>query len=100
MKLLTAKNRKDLPALYDQDGKGDEAIAYVKFFSPVGSWTLYVTEFNGEDTLYGLVTGVQFPELGYSSLSEISNTRLKMGLHIERDMYFTPTTIGEIKAKL
>ena len=102
MMLLTAKNRKDLPELYAQDGKGDEAIAYVKFFNPCGSWTLYITEFDGEDTLFGLAVGgqIQFPTLDYSSLNEISNVRNRMGLGIERDRSFKPKTIGEIKAKL
>ena len=36
MKLLTKELEKKLPALYAQDGKGDKATAYVKFFYPMG----------------------------------------------------------------
>ena len=32
MKLLTKELQKKLPPLYSQDGKGDDAIAYAKFF--------------------------------------------------------------------
>ena len=46
MKLLTKELEKKLPSLYAQDGKGDEAIAYAKFFDPCGSWTWYVTEYD------------------------------------------------------
>ena len=46
MKLLTKELEKKLPSLYEQDGKGDEAIAYAKFFDPCGSWTWYATEYD------------------------------------------------------
>ena len=46
MKLITKELEKKLPSLYAQDGKGDEAIAYAKFFDPCGSWNLYVTEYD------------------------------------------------------
>lgn len=50
MKLLTQEIRKEIPKLYSQDGKGDEAITYVKFFAPWSNWTWCATEFDGEDT--------------------------------------------------
>lgn len=99
MKLLTKKNRMSLPPLYSQQDKGDEAIVYMKFFAPDSSWTWYVLEFDGEDTFFGLVDGFEL-EYGYFSLSEISTTRGPLGLHIERDMYWDPKTVGEIKAKV
>jgi hypothetical protein len=39
MKLLPKDIREKLPALYSQDGKGSNAIAHTKFFTPSGSWT-------------------------------------------------------------
>ena len=69
MKLLTEEIRKQLPPLYGQDGKGGDAIAYVKFFTPDSSWTWYATEFSpDEGTFFGLVDG-QFKELGYFMLA-------------------------------
>ena len=49
MNLLTKQIRSELPKLYAQDGKGDEAIVYVKFFTPDSNWTWYATE--GEDVI-------------------------------------------------
>lgn len=98
MKLLTAENRKALPALYSQDGKGFEAIAHVKFFTPDSSWTWYATEFDGEDTFFGLVSGHE-EELGYFSLSELQSVTGPMGLHIERDIHWTPRPLSECKSR-
>ena len=99
MKLLTQANRKALPPLYSQDGNGGEAIAYVKFFTPDSSWTWYATEFDGTDTFFGLVDGLE-RELGYFSLSELQTARGPLGLPIERDLYWQPTPLQEIAPEL
>ena len=99
MKLLTQEIRKELPALGTQDGKGGKAVVYVKFFSPDSSWTFWATEFDGEDTFFGLVEGHE-KELGYFSLSELQKIRGPMGLPIERDLYWQPKTLEEIAAEL
>jgi hypothetical protein len=93
------------PALYAQDGKGDEALVHVKLFDPCGSWTCYITEFSEtapdgcKNLAFGLVTGVGEPELGYVDLEEISNVRGRMGIGIEIDMHFEPTPLGKIREK-
>lgn len=94
MQLITEEIKKSLPNLYAQEDKSFEAIAYVKFFTPDSSWTWYVTEFDGEDTFFGLVCGLE-KELGYFSLSELQQIRGKLGLPVERDIYFKPTPIKE-----
>jgi len=99
MKLLTKAILSKLPKLYAQEKLGDDAIAYVKFFTPDSNWTWWITEFDGQDTFFGLCQG-QEVELGYSSLAEISSAKGPLGLHIERDKFFKPTTLREIKAKL
>ena len=99
MMMLTKENRAALPALYAQDGKGDEAIAHVKFFNPVGAGTWYATEFDGEDMFFGLADlGMGEPELGYFTLSEFATVKLPFGLTIERDMHWTPRTLAEVKS--
>ena len=95
MKLLTEEIKKKLPKLYEQDGKGYNAIAYVKFFTPDSNWSWYVTEFDGEDTCFGLVDGFD-QELGYFSLSELQNVTGPLGLKIERDLYFKPMKLKEL----
>ena len=99
MKLLTKALRKKLPKLYATDGKGDEAVAIVKFFTPDANWTWYAIEFDGDDLFFGLVNGFE-PELGYFSLSELQTVRGGLGLPVERDMYWEEMTIGEIKKRI
>ena len=61
----------------------------VRFFNPCGrgTWLFSEPDSNG-DTLYGLCE-IDYPELGYASLSEIAAVRLPFGLRIERDLHFT-----------
>lgn len=94
MKLMTADVKK-LPKLYSQDGKGFEAIARVKYFTPDSSFSWYATEFDGEDTFFGLVDGHD-KELGYFSLSELHKVRGGLGLPVERDRYFQPTKLKDL----
>ena len=99
MMLLTKENRKKLPELRAQDGKGGDAIAYVKLFTPDSNWTWYMTEFDGKDLFFGLVDGFE-KELGYFSLSELEEIRGPMGLKIERDRWFDPKPLREIAPEL
>ncbi|MFH1543242.1 MAG: DUF2958 domain-containing protein [Patescibacteria group bacterium] len=95
MKLITKEILEKLPKLYSQEDKGLEAVAVVKFFTPDSNWTWYATEFDGEDTFFGLVDGFE-KELGYFSLSELLSVKGALGLPIERDMYFKPKTLKEL----
>ena len=95
MQLINEEIKNILPKLYEQDNKNLNAIAYVKFFTPDSNWTWYATEFDGEDIFFGLVDGF-CKELGYFSLSELKSVRGPLGLKIERDLYFEPTTLKEL----
>ena len=97
MMLLTKENRRSLPPIYANEAKGLDALAVVKFFNPTGGWTWYATEFDGDDTFFGLVDGFE-KELGYFSLAELASVRGRFGLGIERDLYFEPTTLRELMA--
>ena len=111
MKLLTKKLLAKLPHLYSQEERGLEARAIIKFFTPDSSWTWYASEGSlvDEDGYYdtdkekvdfvffGLVAGHE-AELGYFSLSELQSIRGHLGLPIERDLYFEPTSLGELLA--
>ena len=99
MKLMTQEVRKQLPPLYSQEEKGGKAVAHLKLFSPVGCFTWYATEFDGEDTFFGLVEGHE-KELGYFSLKELESVRGPLGLGIERDLYWTPKSLDEIAPEL
>jgi hypothetical protein len=101
MKLLTKAIEAKLPGRCEQDGKGDEAIVYVKFFYPAGAATWYITEYDPEDrTFFGLCDLYgDGGELGYVSLDELESFKGRMGLGIERDLHWTPCTLGEVRAK-
>jgi hypothetical protein len=96
MKLLTKAILKSLPPLRAQENSPDPTV-YVKFFNPCGSGTWYGTEFDGNDLFFGYVTGLGGDELGYFSLAELSSVRLQFGLKIERDLFFKPCKLSEVR---
>ena len=77
------------------DDEEEKVIAYVKYFHPFSSWTWYVTAYNGKDLCYGLVFGLEV-EWGTFPLSTLRKIKIE-GLKIERDLWFQPKTISEIK---
>lgn len=87
-----------VPKLYSQDGKGDEATVFVKIFDPVGSWTWFITEWDGEDTCFGLVKGHE-TELGYMGLEEMASVAGRLGIGLEIDVHFLPKTLGQVNRK-
>lgn len=99
-KLLTKDLERKLPAFYSQENMGDEAVAYGKFFSPYSNWTWYATEYDPPTrTFFGLVFGTD-TELGYFSLDEMESVRGPGGAQgIERDAYYKPQTLAQIRAK-
>ena len=65
----------------------------VKLFTPDAQATWLLTELSPVDPniAFGLCDlGMGFPELGYVSLTEISEIRGPLGLPVERDRFFTP----------
>jgi len=93
--LLDQASREKLPELCRNEEKGLEVIAPVKFFTPDSNRTWYASEFDGEDTFFGLVSGFEV-ELGYFLLKELQETRGPLGLSIERDLYFEQQTLGKL----
>jgi hypothetical protein len=86
---------KNMPKTYEQDGKGDQAVAYLHYFT--SSRDFYITEKDMEDEqhqAFGLVVTSEGSELGYISLIELAE------FGAELDLHFEPTTIGDIKASL
>lgn len=105
MKLLTEEIKSFLPELYSQENEKDPMV-YVKYFDPVGSWTWYATEGeetdNGDFLFFGLVVGCE-NVLGYFTLSQLQSAKRRCtgirALPIERDLYFTPCRLSEVKAQ-
>jgi hypothetical protein len=99
MKLLTPELVASLPKLYETEGKGNEAIVRAKFFLPGSAWTWYITEFDGDDLCFGLVVGME-TELGYFTISELEDLQSVIGRAVERDLHWTPITMGELRQQL
>lgn len=87
-----------MPVTYQQDGKGDDALAYLHYFHGGSDW--YITELDmdgGVDQAFGyacLNGDLMCAELGYISIAEL------VGYGVELDFYFKPTTLRNIKESL
>ena len=98
MELFPNELRETLPPLYSQEGAKD-ALCHIKFFTPDSNWTWYVTEGSPEDDdfiFFGYVIGFE-KEWGYFALSELTAARGPLGLPIERDLYFKPAPVSQVK---
>lgn len=93
--LLTDDIRRTLPPLYATEND-DDPLVHAKFFTPDGQWTWYAIEFDGDDTFYGFVKGLE-DELGYFSLRELQEVRGKLGLPVERDLSFEPARLSALQ---
>lgn len=101
--LMPAWLAASVPSLYSQEPV-DDPIVHAKFFTPDSSWTWYITEYSavapdGTPRLaFGLAVGHE-AELGYISLDELEQVRGPLGLRIERDVYFTPCPLSQVRAE-
>lgn len=104
MKLLTVEVLKRLPPLYSQENTADP-VCQVKFFTPDANWTWYAIEGSpqegeyhpgGDMMFFGYVVGLE-KELGYFALSELQSIRGRFRLPVERDRYWEPRTLSQVK---
>ena len=99
-KLMTMELGEKIPALRANENAADPdaVLAPAKLFSPYNGWRWYITEWEAETGLcFGLVEGFE-TELGYFDLTELAETTVFGGIPaIERDLYWKPTTLGEIR---
>ncbi|WP_192180377.1 MULTISPECIES: DUF2958 domain-containing protein [Mesorhizobium] len=89
MILITDHLRARLLANGAADTETDH-VPVVKLFDPTGPATWLLAELDADgDTLFGLCDlGFGFPELGSVSLAELESVKGRLGLGIERDLYF------------
>ena len=99
-KLMTKELGEKIPGLYANENAPDydAVLAHVKLFSLYNGWTWFITEWEAETGLcFGLVQGFE-EELGYFSLDELAEVTVFGSVPaVERDLYWEPTTLGEIK---
>ena len=98
--LMTGKLGDTIPALYANEDVEDydTVLARAKLFSPYSNWTWYIMELDPETgQCFGLVEGFE-KEMGYFDLTELAETTVFGGVPaVERDLYWEPKTLGEIK---
>jgi hypothetical protein len=94
MKLFTEAQRRELIANGERSAAGEHLDPYpiVKLFTPDAGATWLLTELDpGEpDRAFGLCDlGLGCLELGYVRITELASVRGRLGLPVERDLYFT-----------
>ena len=99
MQLMTDELRERLPEP-EEIRDLDDPEARVKFFHPTSGWSWYATAFDPEGEVFlGLVDG-QFLEYGTFALAELEKASGALGLGVERDKYFDPLPLSELREKL
>lgn len=99
MKLMTKEIEARLPKLYETEGiEAGEKVVQVKFFCVTNGWEWYGVEYDPEQKLFfGLVKGFE-TEWGYFSLDEFEQINaVNRYPIIERDLYFKPTKIKDLR---
>lgn len=101
MKLLTKAIEKKLPKLNEQEGLGENAIVYCKFFDPFGSYTWFVLKGerieNDDFEFFGIISDGSMFEYGYFRLKDLESLKFFGKPRIERDLYFKPKALKEAK---
>ncbi len=99
-KLMTKELGEKIPKLYANEDVADydAVVARVKLFCRYTGWRWYVTEWDAETGLcFGLVEGFE-TELGHFALDELAEaTVFGQVPAVERDLYWEPKTLGEIR---
>jgi hypothetical protein len=101
MKLMTKELEQKFSQVGSQENIKDPVII-AKFFNPAGPGTWYATEYDPETrTFFGYVSifGDWNDEWGTFSLDELESFRGKMGLGIERDLYFEEKPASQVIGK-
>ena len=98
-KMMTKEIERKVPRLYEQDGKGDDAIIYAHYFSCWSNWDWYMLEYDPDTgEAFGIVKGFE-TEYGYFSLREFEEMNRGRGIEIvERDIYWEPLSVGFVKS--
>lgn len=98
-KMMTKEILDKVPRLYEQDGKGDDAIIYAHYFSCWSNWDWYMLEYDPDTgEAFGIVKGFE-TEYGYFSLREFEELNRGRGIEVvERDIYWEPLSVGFVKS--
>ncbi len=97
MKLFTKEIEEKAQAQYPLGSDLEKQMVVAKYFLPTGSATFYLLnqDPNDHDYLWGICFIFEW-EIGSFSKSDLENYKGKMGLGIERDLYFTEVNAKEL----
>jgi len=98
MKLITKTLKKRFAQVGCQEMVKDPVIV-AKFFNPTGAGTWYATEYDPERGIffgYVSIFGDHCDEWGCFSLVELESYKGRLGLVIERDLYWTEKRASEV----
>ncbi len=92
---------KTMPATYEQDGKGNEAVAFLHYFYGHSHWYITEKDKDGAGTEqafgYAVLNGdLVCAELGYISIDELRG----IGLDVQLDFHYAPQPLSQIKASM
>ena len=93
--MMTKELSAKIPKLYSQEEVSDPTVV-AHYFTPYGRGDWFVIEWDGQDLMYGLAD-LGYPELGYFSLSELESAYRGSLPLVERDLYWTPVPLSEVK---
>ena len=99
MILLTDEDKAALPRMFETDGQGPGAVAHVRLVAPGSEWQWYLLEYDGANSVYGVVAGPETKRC-YWSLAELESPARSYGLRIERDPHFTPAPLAQLVPEL
>lgn len=82
-----------MPKTYEQDGMGDNSVAYLHYFKGGMDWWITEKDMGGKQLqAYGLADlNLGNPEMGYINIEELK------AHDVELDLHYIPQTIGKIK---
>ena len=95
MELIPKELINTIPKLYETEEQTDP-IAHIKLF--LDGWTWFITEISIDKNIcFGYVVSPFGAELGYFSLNELNEIRCGLGLKVEVDSSFVPTSLEIVR---
>jgi hypothetical protein len=97
MKLITKELSAKMPKFRAQE-KTRDPIVYAKLFCPWGAATWWLTEYDAKENLafgFAYLGDEDMAELGYISITELSEVSGPFGLKVERDIHFSAVPMSE-----
>ena len=95
MELIPKELINTIPKLYETEEQIDP-IAHIKLF--LDGWTWFITEISIDKNIcFGYVVSPFGAELGYFSLNELNEIRGGLGLKVEVDSSFVPTSLEIVR---